>query len=549
MASYSQKLCAVFISILLILQVTAFSCFRVPAKAYAPLSAGSWLFGGPQDDWAYSIVLTSDVGLAMAGYTKSYGSGGSDMWLLKTGIAYSRSSNYTFVYQKEQWNMAYGGPQDDGAKCVIQTSDGGYALAGYTNSSGAGGYDMWLVKTYSNGAMQWNMAYGGLQDEIANCVIQTSDGGYLLSGYTNSDVESQSTWLVKTDMSGNIQWSRTYPGHGSNSVIKTNDGGYAFTTEYLNAFGLIKIDASGQMQWNQAYDGPSDEATTQSVIQSSDGGFGVAGWTITSSTGARGAWLIKTGMSGNMQWSQTYGGFAVYSLIQTSDGGYAMTGDHACLIITDSSGNIQWSKTYDSYPEDRMVTKMYSLIEASANHFVMAGVQNVSSTMGCQFDMTQVALKTDSTPPSITVLSPENNKAYAPDSIPLTFYISNSTVWIGYRLDKGLNVTISGNTTLPTLPEGSHNITVYASDVAHNAGASDTIQFSSETIYFTISESLVAVTPPQNPSQTSPQTPTQTTSPESSAPFPLIWIATASALVAAVGVATVVYVKKFRKTR
>jgi hypothetical protein len=179
----------------------------------------------------------------------------------------------------------------------------------------------------------------------------------------------------------------------------------------------------------------------------------------------------------------------------------------------------------------------------------MVGVQNVSSTMGCQFDMTQVALKTDSTPPTITVLSPENNKAYAPDSIPLTFYISNSTVWIGYRLDKGLNVTISGNTTLPTLPEGPHNITVYASDVAHNAGASDTIQFSSETIYFTISESLVAVTPPQNPSQTSPQTPTQTTSPESSASFPLIWIATASALVAAVGVATVVYVKKFRKTR
>ena len=192
--------------------------------------------------------------------------------------------------------------------------------------------------------------------------------------------ESQSTWLVKTDMFGNIQWNRTYPGHGSNSVIKTNDGGYAFTTEYLNAFGLIKIDASGQMQWNQAYDGPSDEATTQSVIQTSDGGFGIAGWTMTNSTGVRGAWLVKTDLSGNVQWSQTYGGLAVYSLIQTSDGGYAMTGDHACLIITDSSGNIQWSQTYDSYSEDRMITRMYSLIEASANHFVMAGVQNVSGT-------------------------------------------------------------------------------------------------------------------------------------------------------------------------
>jgi hypothetical protein len=552
MASHSQKLCAVFISILLILQVTAFSCFRVPAKAYAPLSGGTWFFGGPQDDWAYSIVLTSDVGLAIAGYTKSYGSGGSDMWLVKTGIAHTVVGNKTVAYQREQWRVAYGGPQEDVAKCVIQTSDGGYALAGYTNSSGAGGYDMWLVKTDLNGYAQWNMTYGGPQDDMANCVVQTSEGGYLLAGYANSfDVPFQTTWLVKTDSFGNLLWNRTYTGEGGNSLVKTSDGGYALATSYSNAFSLIKLDSSGEMQWSRTYPGSSYDAEAEAVIQTNDGGYAMAGWTMASDTGLYAARLVKTDSSGNVQWDQTYGRLGVYSVVQTSDGGYAMAGDRACLIITDSYGNVMWNQNYDSLTEDNLhFTRACSIIQASPNNFVMAGVQESYGMMPSGYGaiMVSVAFKTDSTPPTITVLSPENNEAYAPDSVPLTFYVSNSTVWIGYCIDKGLNVTISGNTTLPKLTEGPHNITVYASDVAYNAGASDTIYFSSETVYFTISESLVAETPPQNPSQTSPQIPKQTTSPESSEPFPLIWIATASALVVAVGVAGLVYFKKSRKT-
>jgi hypothetical protein len=547
--SCPQRLCIIIVSVFLVLLVTAPFISNVPVKAYTPKAAGTAFFGGEQDDVTYSIAQTADGGYVLAGYTKSYGAGGSDIWLIKT-------TSYSFPlgnvpYYTTQWNRTYGGPQDDGAKCVIQTGDGGYALAGYTNSSGAGGYDMWLVKTDVNGTMQWNVTYGGPQDDMANSIIQTSDGGYILAGYTSVlDAQSRSTWLVKTDPTGNVEWNGTYPGQGANSMIQTDDGGYALALEYSYAFGLAKINSTGQLQWNQTYVGPSDMATSESVFQTNDGGYAIAGWTNNSGTGFYGAWLVKTDASGNVEWNKAYAGPGVYSIIQTSDGGYAMAGDRACLILTDSSGNVEWNRNYDGQTGDNVhFARAYSLIQTGPSDFRMTGAQEMlhAETFGMTAwandgILVRVTLNTDSTPPTITILSPESNKTYAPDSIPLTFYVSNSTVWIGYRLDNGLNVTIAGNTTLPTLPEGQHNITVFASDTSYNAGASDTVYFSSETIYFTITQNAVLETPP--PQTTSPTSPT-----ESSEPLPVAGIAVGATLVAAGGVAGLVYFQKSRKIR
>jgi len=127
-----------------------------PAKALGQLSANTFSFNGPKDDRVYSIIKTNDGGFALAGYTESYGAGGSDMWLIKTVQRLWGTSCY---YQAYAWNETYGGMGDDTAKCVIQTRNGGFALAGFTNSSGAGGFDMWLVKTDDNGNEQWNMTY------------------------------------------------------------------------------------------------------------------------------------------------------------------------------------------------------------------------------------------------------------------------------------------------------------------------------------------------------------------------------------------------------
>jgi hypothetical protein len=501
-----RKLCRILVSVLLITGLTAFSCSNVPVKGYAPASAGTKFLSGPQDDLLYSIVQASEGEYALAGYTYSYGAGGSDMWLIKTTLHSTLLEGIPnpWTYDIEQWNMTFGGPQDDGAKRVIQTTDGGYALAGYTNSLGEGGYDMWLVKTDVNGAAQWNMTYGGPQDDMANSVVQTSDGGYVLAGYTNSfDVQRQSTWLVKTDAYGNMDWNEIYPGQAANSLIQTSDGGFALATALSNGFGLVKIDSFGRVQWNQTYAGPSDSANGECVIQTIDEGYATAGWTLTDSTGLYAAWLVKTDSAGTVQWIQTYGSLGAYSVVQNSDGGYAMTGDRACLIIVDSAGNLQLTKNYDGLTDDNLhFTRTYSLIQPSPNSFRMVGVQESygMSLSGYDGISVIVTLKTDSTPPTITVLSPENNKTYDPESVHLIFTVNKQTSWMGYCLDNGRNVTIFGNTTLPPLSDGQHNITVYASDTSFNAGASDIVQFSSGTIYFTVMQDAVQITPSPSPS-------------------------------------------------
>jgi predicted secreted protein len=127
------------------------------------------------------------------------------------------------------WSKTYGGTNANVAYALVQTSDGGYALAGYTNSFGAGGYDFWLVKTDSNGNMQWNKTYGGTGDDEAAALVQTTDGGYALAGYTNSfGAGGYDFWLVKTDSNGNMQWNKTYGGSGNDyasDLVRTSDGG------------------------------------------------------------------------------------------------------------------------------------------------------------------------------------------------------------------------------------------------------------------------------------------------------------------------------------
>lgn len=309
----------------------------------------SQTYGGAGDDEGCSVVQTSDSGYMLVGSTTSYGAGETDAWLVKTD-----SSGGV------QWNQTYGARAEDVAYSVVQTSDGGYALAGYTDSYGAGGYDFWLVKTNSSGGMMWNQTYGGAGDDEASNVIQTSDGGYALAGYTASlGAGIDDFWLVKTDSSGNMLWNRTYGGSGDDEascVIQTSDGGYALAGATNSSgtggydFWLVKTDSSGQSQWNQTYGGTYDEAAN-SLVQTSDGGYALAGWTGSYGAGDVDYWLVKTDSSGSTQWSQTYGGAGddeSFSLVQTSDVGYALVGftssygagDYdAFLVKTDSSGN------------------------------------------------------------------------------------------------------------------------------------------------------------------------------------------------------------------
>ncbi len=293
----------------------------------------SWIiwsqtYGGADDDALVYLVETSDGGYALFGNTYSFGAGDSDFWLVKT----DESGNI-------EWNQTYGGENSDIACSFVQTTDGGYALACNTRSFGAGDYDFWLVKTDDAGNMEWNQTYGGIGRDIAHSLIKTSDGGYALVGDTNSfGVGSLDFWLVKTDESGNMEWNRTYGGEDSDiaySLIETSDGGLAlagFTIPsgyQYSDFWLVKTDVNGNMVWNKTYGGPSEDVAN-SLIQTSDGGFALVGNTRPFVGGFYDFWFVKTDNAGNIQWNRTYGGENsdnANSLVQTSDGGYLLAGE------------------------------------------------------------------------------------------------------------------------------------------------------------------------------------------------------------------------------
>jgi len=132
-------------------------------------------FGGGDDDWAYFVQQTNDGGYVLVGLTQSFGAGNDDVWLIKTD-----------ANGNEIWSKTFGGSKGERGYCVRQTNDGGYIIAGYTMSFGAGGYDAWLIKTDANGNEIWNKTFGKERTDWGYSIQQTSDGGYIIAGYTMS---------------------------------------------------------------------------------------------------------------------------------------------------------------------------------------------------------------------------------------------------------------------------------------------------------------------------------------------------------------------------
>ena len=310
-------------------------------------------YGGADTDYAEAVIQTSDGGYALAGSSQSFGAGKSEFWLVKTDSL-----------GKMEWNQTYGHTL---ASSVLQTGDGGYIIGGF-DSEGAK-----LVKTDSSGNMEWTKNYGG--GESVNSMIQTSDGGYALAGMTGFDsVYATDFWFAKTDALGNMQWNRTYDWTTTewvNSVIQTSDGGYALigvTTlgGGMTHWKLVKTDSEGNMEWNKGY-GSVDKDEGHAVFQTDDGGYMLGGWMWSRSNGGGPTFaLVKTDSVGNMIWNKTYDGGTAWSMVQTSDGGYALAGA-VKLVKTDSEGNMQWSQIYSRHDS------FNSVIQTSDGGYALAG--------------------------------------------------------------------------------------------------------------------------------------------------------------------------------
>ena len=311
-------------------------------------SAGEWAKTYDAGGYTNSIQQTSDGGYIVAG-----GVGALDVWVLKLNA----SGNI-------QWQKTYGSDwalEFDVANSIQQTSDVGYIVAGYTQSIYPfSGYNIWVLKLDQNGNVTWQKTYGGYAHDVANSIQQTSDGGYIVAGKTNSfGAGSSDVWVLKLDKDGNIQWQKTYGGHSideATSIQQTSDGGY-IVAGYTWSFGaggggvwVLKLDKDGNIQWQKTYGG-TDEDVASSIQQTSDGGYIVAGKTNSFGAGSSDVWVLKLDKDGNIQWQKTYGGpdgDEAHSIQQTSDGGYIVAGytysfgtrQGAWVLKLDSNGNI-----------------------------------------------------------------------------------------------------------------------------------------------------------------------------------------------------------------
>ncbi|MDP8267565.1 MAG: hypothetical protein P9L97_02440 [Candidatus Tenebribacter davisii] len=320
------------------------------------------IFGGEGDDRGYSIQQTRDGGYVFVGKTSSFGHGFNDVWLIKTDI----NGN-------EEWSQTFGGGYEDEGYSVQQTADGGYIITGNGYTVGNNKPDLWLIKTDNNGNEEWSQKFGGADVEQGRSVQQTSDRGYIIVGFARTKSDNHfNIWLVKTDSNGNKEWDKTFGKSGHDygySVKQTIDGGYIISGETdsagssSNNVWLIKTDSNGNKEWDKTFSSGSG----QSVQQTSDGGYIIA------SDGEE--WLIKTDSFGNEEWNQSTGRYHGFSVQQTKDDGYIVSGfipinysSDICLVKTDTNGYEEWNKTFGGnaddygYSVDQTADKGYVLI-------------------------------------------------------------------------------------------------------------------------------------------------------------------------------------------
>ncbi|MBI5774163.1 MAG: immunoglobulin domain-containing protein, partial [Verrucomicrobia bacterium] len=372
------------------------------------------VFGGTSNDSVNVIIRTSDGGYLLGGGSGSgitgnkttAGLGGTDGWVVKV----DSSGN-------KVWDVTLGGTSNEVVQSLSEASNGGYfigllsssGISGNKTSTNYGGSDYWVVKLNTNGAIVWDKNYGTISDDSLYAVARTTDGGCVVGGYayagatgnrTNAGIQNLDFWMLKLDASGNREWERSYGGTGHDllySMQQTPDGGYilggdsgsgADGNKSTAGFGsddfwVVKLDSNGDKVWDKSYGGTATDQTPR-VATTADGGYIFAGKTQSGATGnkttpAYGSydiWIVKVDSSGTKQWEQAIGDSNTeypYSVEQTSDGGYIISGNlggsgDTSVIKLDASGTVLWTLAFGG----SLTEANGGVVEAVDGDFVLA---------------------------------------------------------------------------------------------------------------------------------------------------------------------------------
>lgn len=402
-------------------------------------------FGGDSSDIGYQVQQTIDSGFVIVGETKSFGAGNADVYLIRTN-----PDGDTL------WTKTFGGTFYDIGNSILQTDDGGFIIVGETASFGTGNADVYLIRTNSNGDTLWTKTYGGTDSDRGYSIQKTDDGGFIIAGETKSfGAGYYDVYLIRTNSNGDTLWTKTYggtDGDQSYSICKTGDSGFVIAgqkevfsvtnPDNIDAF-LIRLNSNGDTLWTKTYD-VTDYDVGYSVQQTSYGGFIITGLIYTVDATTEDVHLIRTKSNGDTLWTRTFGGTSMdagASVKQTFDGGYIIAGYtwsmgagfyDVYVIRVDAEGGTLWEQTYGGSEYD----EGNSIQQTSDGGFIIAGATQSFGAGGS--DVYLIRLDTITT--GIKKYNPANN--FIADNYTVSFDYKNNLISIHYSIPYSSSVKI-----------------------------------------------------------------------------------------------------------
>jgi hypothetical protein len=459
------------------------------------------------------------AGFALSSNGDVTGNHGSiDMWVVKL------AANGTILWQK-----TLGGSGEDGAYAITASGDGGFVVAGYTNSTdgnvtGAQGVrDMWVVKLAANGAILWQKTLGGSDADGAYAITASGDGGFVVAGYTFSNDKdvtgnqgNSDYWVVKLDAAGTKVWQKNLGGSGQDlaqAITASRDGGFVVAGQSRSTDGditgaqgdndmwVVKLNAAGTILWQKALGGSSQDVA-QAITASEDGGFVVAGYTqsndkdVTGNQGSADYWVVKLDSAGTKVWQKTLGGSdadGAYAITASGDGGFVVAGQSRStdgdvtgaqgdndywVVKLDAAGTILWQKTLGGSGSD-----IANAITASGDGgFIVAGTSqsndgDVTGVHGIRADYWVVKLGAPA--PTVTNLSATPNPVCAGQSVQFTATIGGVTGTYNYTFTNGAAInqqnTYSGTPFSQTITASGSGSQTFTLRVSTAGGASSAV--------------------------------------------------------------------------